>query len=195
MLDATKSIEGVTCIVVHDRVEVEGVVVEDTDDWFGQRKNGTVDYCGESSRSFELFAGDDPQEPELNSIDGSWKTGVDGALPGTLFLGAPVVGRVYRQEWSPGNAEDAARVISTNYGFGNDAELDAFVPKALAQLLCAGNKCVVTGEFSPLSPDGFERKYYAAGIGVFLEVHPDSGEITQLVDCNFDARCNSLPQP
>ena len=195
VLDATKLIEGVTCIVVNDRVEVDGKVVEDTDDWFGQRKNSTVDYCGELSRQFESFEGDDPEEPELVDIEGSFKVGRDGTQPGTLFLGMPVVGRVYRQEWKPGTAEDAARVLSTSYGFGSNPKLDEFVPEDLVELLCGNHDCVVTGEFSPLSPGSFERKYYARGIGFFLEVHPDSGEILQLVDCNFDARCGLLPTP
>jgi hypothetical protein len=195
VLAKTKLIEGVTCLVVNDRVEVAGRVVEDTDDWFGQRKDGTVDYCGEISRNFEFFPGDVPDEAELVDIEGSWKAFRDGALPGTLFPGAPMVGQVYRQEWSPGNAEDAAIVLSTTYAFGSDPELDAFVPPALAMLLCAASDCAVTGEFSPLSPGGFEHKYYAAGIGLFLEVHPDSGEIAQLVACNVDPRCDTLPAP
>jgi len=195
VLDRTKLIEGVTCIVVSDRVEVDGEIVEDTADWFGQRKDGTVDYCGELSRNFESFEGDDPEEAELVNIEGSWKAGRDGAKSGTLFPATPVVAQVYRLEWSPGTAEDAARVLSTSYDFGSDPELDEFVPQALAELLCAASDCVVTGDFTPISPDTFERKYYARGIGVFLEVHPDSGEILQLVDCNFDARCAALPTP
>ena len=49
---------------------------------------------------------------------------------------APRLGEVYRQEWSPNNAEDAARVLSTTYDFGIDPELDEHVPEALAELLC-----------------------------------------------------------
>jgi hypothetical protein len=195
VLAATKLIEDVTCIVVNDRVEVEGAVVEDTDDWFGLRKNGSVDYCGELSREFESFEGDDPETPELVALEGSFKVGRDGAQPGTLFLGAPMVGKVYRQEWSPGNAEDAAKVLSTSYGFGSNPTLDEDVPQDLAEFLCPDDDCVVTLEFTPLSPGSFERKYYARGIGFFLEVHPDSGEILQLVDCNFDPRCAALPTP
>ena len=52
--------------------------------------------------------------------------------------------------------------------FGNDAALDTLVPQALADHLC-GAGCVVTREFSPLEPDVVEFKYYAPGIGVFLE--------------------------
>ena len=195
VLDKTKRIEGVTCVVVHDLVEADGQAVEDTEDWIGQRKNGSVDYCGEIARNYESFPGDAPPEPELVDVEGSWKAGRDGALPGTLFQGAPLVGQVYRQEWSPGNAEDAARVLSTSYGFGEDPELDAFVPQALAELLCAAHDCVVTGEFTPIEPDVFERKYYAPGIGRFLEVDPESGDVIRLVDCNVDPKCAVLPAP
>ena len=82
-----------------------------------------------------------------SSLEGSWKAGRDGDRPGTLFPGSPTVGAVYRQELSPGNAEDAARVLSTTYGFGTTRSSTQFVPQALAELLCAADDCVVTGEF------------------------------------------------
>jgi hypothetical protein len=194
VLDETKHIEGVDCLVVRDRVFEDGELVEDTDDWFALAKNGDVWYCGEEVKDFEFFEGDDPGVPELVSIDGSFKAGRDGDKPGTLILAAPNVGDTYRQEWSAGNAEDAARVVSTSYGYGNDPELDAFVPQALVELLC-DDDCWVTAEFTPIEPDAFEHKYYAPGIGRFLEVKPDSGDVVQLVDCNFDARCAALPTP
>jgi hypothetical protein len=193
VLDRTKLIEGVTCVVVNDRVEEDGKLVEDTDDWVGLRKDGTADYCGEIAQNFESFEGDDPELPELVDVEGSWKAGRDGALPGTLFLGSPVEGALYRQEYAPGDAEDVARVLSTHYGYGSDPELDEHVPAELAELLCADQDCVVTGEFTPLSPGDFERKYYARGVGLFLEVDPHSGNIVQLVACNVDARCAALP--
>ena len=77
VLDKTKLIEDVTCIVVNDRVFVGGELIEDTDDWYAQRKNGTVDYCGESVRNYETFAGDEPPEPELLDVHGQWKAGRD----------------------------------------------------------------------------------------------------------------------
>jgi hypothetical protein len=45
------------------------------------------------------------------------------------------------------------------------------------------------------SRTGFERKYYARGIGLFLEVNPEDGEIVQLVGCNVDPKCAALPAP
>jgi hypothetical protein len=195
VLPETKSIEGVPCVVVRDVAEEDGVVVEDTDDWFGERLDGTIDYCGEISQNFELFLGDVPELPELVDVDGSWKAGRDGARSGTLFPGAPAVGQVYRQEWAPGDAEDAARVLSTSYAFGADPGLDASVPQALAEHLCAQGDCVVTAEFTPLEPDALERKYYARSIGLFLEVDVESGDAVPLVECNVDPLCESLPTP
>jgi hypothetical protein len=51
---------------------------------------------------------------------------------------------------------------------------------------------VVIGEFSPIEPDVFERKYYAQGVGKILEVDVEEGAVTQLVGCNFDLRCGAL---
>jgi hypothetical protein len=192
VLDETKLIEDVRCIVVNDIALEDGEVVEDTDDWYAQAVTGDVWYCGEISRNFELFEGDDPEDPELVDVDGSWKAGRDGARPGILIRAAPVVGETYRQEFAAGDAEDAATVLAVDYAFGNDPDLDAFVPQELADLLCAGD-CVVTEEFTPLEPDTLEYKYYAPGIGLFLEVDPESGDIVQLTDCNFDLVCGSLP--
>ena len=194
VLDERKLIEGVTCIAVSDRVSDEGVVVEDTDDWFAQAVNGDVYYAGEQTREFETFAGDVPPKPELVSIEGSFKAGREGDKPGIAFFASPEVGKLYRQEFSLGNAEDVARILSTTYSFGDDADLDRFVPQELAEALCEGD-CIVVEEFTPIEPGAIGRKYYAAGIGVFLEVDPASGETVQLVGCNFDARCDSLPEP
>lgn len=195
VLDETKLIEGVTCIVVNDVVTINGQLIEDTDDWFAQAKNGDVHYCGEEVKDFETFEGDNPQIPELISIDGSFKAGRDGDQSGILIPGSPAMGQVYRQEWSPGNAEDAAQVLSTSYGFGSDATLDAFVPQVLAEQLCPANDCLVVKEFTPIEPGTFAHKYYAPGIGLFLEIAPETGELVQLTGCNFDPRCETLPVP
>jgi hypothetical protein len=192
VLDATKLIAGVECVVVHDVVREGGVAIEDTEDWEALRNDGAVYYCGESSLDYATFAGDQPMRPELITISGSFKTGRHGDLPGLLVPIAPVVGAVYRQEFSPGNAEDAARILSVDYAYGRDAELDRDVPPALAQLLCAAGDCLVTEEFSPLEPRADERKYYARGIGMFLTVDLVAGTAQPLVQCNMDPRCDGL---
>jgi hypothetical protein len=195
VLDKTKRISGVDCIVLNDRVSVDGVVVEDTDDWVGLRTDGTAEYCGELSRDYEQFAGDDPEEPELVAIDGTFKAGVDGAKSGTLMLGTPVVGRTYRQEWFAGEAEDVGTVLSTTYRYGQNATLDTAVPRALAELMCANGDCVVIADTSTLSPGAYEHKFFAPGVGIFLEVNPERGEFVPLIACSHDPRCASLPLP
>ena len=100
---------------------------------------------------------------------------------------------MYFEEFSLDNAEDVTEILSVNYGFGNNSDLDQSVPQQLADRLCS-HDCVVTRNFSLLEPDVFARKYSAPGIGVFLEIE-STGAISQLVNCNFDARCTNLPQP
>lgn len=194
VLDETKLVAGVRCIVVRDIVTDGGRLIEATDDWFAHAKDGNVWYCGEEVKNFGSFKGDDPKRPELVNIDGSFKAGRNSDKPGIIFQGSPKRGEVYREEFSLGNAEDVAEVLSTTYAYGNDRELDRFVPQPLAALLCSG-ECVVTRNFTPIEPGVIERKYYAPGIGFFLQVNPATGQVVQLVSCNFDPRCGMLPAP
>ena len=191
VLDQTKLIEGIRCIVVNDFVEAEDES-EDTDDWFAQATNGDVHYCGEESKDFEVFEGDEPQIPELVSIDGSFKAGRDGAESGILMFGDPQIGALYRQEYALGEAEDIGEILSIDYDYGDDPELDAFVPQGLADLMC-NDDCLVVRDSTPLEPGEFEHKYFSPGIGLFLEVKPEEGETAQLVECNLGGACDLLP--
>jgi len=193
VLNRTKLIDDVRCIVVRDEVSADGVLTEGTNDWYAQAKDGNVWYCGEETATFETFKGDRPKKPELVSIDGSFKADRDGDKPGIIFLANPTPGQFYIEEESLGNAEDATQILAVDYSYGKNPKLDRLVPPKLAQLLCKKN-CVVTSNFSPLEPDVIEHKYYAPGIGVFLETAPQTGEVVRLVKCNFDPRCAQLPQ-
>jgi len=194
IVDETKLIEGVRCLVARDLVFVGDDLTEATDDWYAQAKDSTTWYFGEETKTLESFDGDEPRRPELVSLEGSFKTGRDRAKPGIIFLANPHVGDVYFEEFSLANAEDVTEIASTTYTYGNDQELDQMVPRALVDRFCHGD-CVVTKNFSLLEPDIIDRKYYARGIGVVLEVEGEEHAITQLVDCSFDQRCHNLPQP
>jgi len=191
VLDQTKRIDGVTCIVFRDLVSVDGKLHEATDDWYAQAEDGTVWYFGEEVKNYETFAGDRPRAPELVSIDGSFKAGRELDKPGIIFLNSPSKGDVYLEEFSLGNAEDVTEILSTTYSFGASAELDHLVPRTLAKRFCNGD-CVVTKNYSLLEPGIFARKYYAPGVGVILEVEVNTGQVVALTDCNFDARCDNL---
>lgn len=155
----TETILGVPCTVVRDTVTLDGELVEDTTDWFAQDRQGNVWYFGEIARNFE--------DGRLVDLGGSWRAGVAGAQPGIAMKAQPRVGDVYRQEFALGTAEDLARVLSLA---GR-----AKVPSATCE------DCLVTGEFTPLEPDLAERKFYARGIGLILEVDPETGERVELV--------------
>jgi hypothetical protein len=142
----TKVILGVTCTVVTDRSTLDGVIEEDTIDWFAQDKEGNVWYFGEDTTQFENGV--------PVSKAGSWEAGMDGAQPGIIMLADPQPGVSYRQEFLAGVAEDMARVerlnarVSVPYGDFED--------------------CLLTKEWSPLEPGQIEHKFYARGVGLVL---------------------------
>ena len=164
-----KLIEGVPCLVVNDTVDEDGDVLEDTDDWFAQDVDGNVWYCGEISKNYELFDGDEPEVVELVDIEGSWKSGRDTAEAGMLFPFAPVVGQFIRQELLFADAEDVIEVQSLE---GTESAEAAS---------CSGN-CLVTLDYTPLEPEEFENKYFAPGIGLIVETKPGSTERLELIE-------------
>ena len=165
----TKLIDGITCIVVVDTALEDDVAVEITDDWFAQDLAGNVWYCGEISENFEEFDGDETEEPELVDIDGSWKAGREGAEAGILLPFDPQVGDVFRQEFAQTDAEDAIEILA----------IDA--TEATAGGSCAGT-CLMTRDFTPLEPGEEENKFYAPGIGLIVEVNPDTNERVELIE-------------
>ena len=138
----TKVIQGVTTRVVRDLVTEGGVPVEDTNDYFAQKIDGTVWYFGELVQNFE--------DGELRDLDGSFQAGRDGAKAGIIMKAMPMVGDFYRQEFALGDAEDVAEVISTT---GNES-----VPGA-----SCNNACVVTRDINPLEPGVEEQQVLRGG--------------------------------
>jgi len=157
----TKVILGVTCVEVHDTVTLDGVLAEDTLDWFAQDMAGNVWYFGENTG--ELIDG------RFVTLDGTFTAGVNGAKPGIIMEAHPRVGDFYRQEFDLGNAEDLAEVVSTN-----DAVKVPVRPTAFTG-------CLKTVETTPLETSLLEFKYYAAGVGNVLTVDANTGERLELV--------------
>jgi len=155
----TGVIKGVTCTEVHDTVRLNGVLTEDTLDWFAQDKFSRVWYMGENSQ--ELTDG------LPTSLEGSWVGGVDGAQPGIIMEAMPAVGDFYRQEFLPGTAEDLAEVVS----------LAESVTVAAGQF----DNCLKTKETSSLEPDTLEYKFYFKGVGNVLTLDTVTGERLELI--------------
>lgn len=148
----TENIAGVTATVARETSWANGFLQEDTDDWFAQDTKGNVWYLGESTTSFEY-------DKDGNFIgtnnDGSWKTGVNGALPGYVMPANSQVGNKYYQEFAPNDkALDQAKVVSRD--------------KTLSTELGVLSKILQTSESTALTPGVSDYKYYAPGVGLVL---------------------------
>jgi hypothetical protein len=164
----TKVVMGITSVVVRDtatRTE-DGRLIEKTDDWFAQDKDGNVWYMGEDTKSYDASG-------KVKSTEGSWEAGVDGAQPGIVMPGNPRAPSTYRQEFYPGQAQDMAWIV--------DLSQSVKVPYR------AFDDVLETLEWSPLEPDVIEKKYYASGIGLVFSTSA-AGEVE-------DAKLVSITQP
>ena len=160
-LAATKVIMGITCIVVNDKVLLDGNLIEDTDDWYAQDNEGNVWYMGEEVDNFN-------SDGSLRDHVGSWEAGVDGAKAGIIMLANPQPGMAYRQEYYFNEAEDEAEVLELG--------LNVTVPFG------AFSNCLKTREWTDLEPDVNENKFYAPGIGLVKTVNVTDNEEEVLIE-------------
>jgi hypothetical protein len=160
----TKVILGITCVVARDTATRigDGRLIEKTDDWFAQDKQGNVWYMGEDTKTYDA-------KGNVKSTEGSWEAGVGGALPGIVMPDNPEEPATYRQEYYPGQAEDMAWLVS----------LDQSVKVPYRSF----DHVLETLEWSPLEPNVIEMKYYASGIGLIYSTSA-AGEVenAKLVD-------------
>ena len=80
---------------------------------------------------------------------------------------SPLVGQVYRQEMLLREAEDVGVVLSLN--------------ESVTVPFGSFTGCRQTEDYTPLEPGVTEYKYYAAGVGMVLELDPESGERVELI--------------
>jgi hypothetical protein len=151
--DRTKEILGIRATVVHDVVTEDGELVEDTDDWYAQDKDGNVWYLGEATKEYE--------NGKVKTTEGSWEAGVDGAEAGILLPGEPEVGMAYRQEYYKGEAEDRGEILSL--------EEKVEVPFGSFEGV------LMTRDTTPLEPAVVEHKFYARGLGPVLAIGISGG--------------------
>ena len=148
----TRNIAGVPARIVHSRVFLDNVLIEDTQDYYAQDKSGNVWYMGESTKAFEY---DDNGKIVSTDTSGSWLTGVHGAKPGYIMPAHLTVGFNYYQEFSPvDEAVDQAKIVS----------LDRTVDTPAGHF----RHTVRTLESSAVEPGVFESKFYAPGVGPVL---------------------------
>lgn len=147
----TKTIKDVQTTVVRDTAYNDGVLVEDTLDWYAQDSDGNVWYLGEIAYNYRY---DDEGVYTSTDTDGSWTAGKGGAKPGWIMPAQPEVGVSYYQEFARGIAEDEGRVEA--------------VDEEVTIALDTYNDVLKTLDTTALEPTAREFKYYAPGVGQVL---------------------------
>jgi hypothetical protein len=145
----TKTIQGIRCTGVRDRLFLAGRLEERTTDWYAQDVHGDVWYFGESTAELDRAG-------HVTSTEGSWQAGRNGAQAGIYMTARPKVGQVRRQEYYRGHAEDHFSVLSLRASVS--------VPYVTS------SHALLTKEWTPLEPATLDHKYYVRGIGEVKEV-------------------------
>ena len=132
-----------------------GVLTEDTTDWYAQDKAGNVWVFGEAVNIY--IAG------KVDHRNRSWEAGVDGARPGIIVPADPQPRDLYRQEYLPGGAENLGTVVAT--------DKKVTVPYGTLE------KCVQIEDANILM-SAVEQKYYCPAISFLaLEEVADGADV------------------
>jgi hypothetical protein len=151
----TKVVEGIRCVVVHDRLDLHGRLEERTADWYAQDRAGNVWYFGEATAELK-------PNGSIRSREGSWQSGVDGARAGIFMPAHPRRGQHGLQEYYKGHAQDHFRVLSLTAKVQTPA--------------VSSDSALLTREWTPLEPGVIDRKLYVKGIGTVLEQTVKGGD-------------------
>jgi hypothetical protein len=144
-----RAIQGVATRVVRDVLRrADGSLAERTADWYAADNAGNVWYFGEHTATYDRHG-------HVQSREGTWRAGVDGAKAGLIMPADPKATDAYRQEFFAGHAEDQAWIV----GF-----------KASVRTPMRRFRHVLrTFEWSRLEPGVVSTKLYAAGVGIVRE--------------------------
>jgi len=161
----TKSVMGILCLGVQDRVIVDQRFVEDTWRWYAQDRDGNVWYFARETKKYDY---------EVMTEDWSWLAGSEGAKPGMVMVGHPAdhLNKEYRQEYAPGVEEEKALLIGLSE--------TVTVPYGTF------SNCLKIKVYSDLAPGRVEYRYYASGIGLLLSETMPGNRRLELVGISSD---------
>lgn len=169
---------GVATSIQRDRAFEQGVIVEDTFDYYAQDTDGNVWYFGEDVTNYRY---DDDGVLLGTDSASSWLAGENGALPGYIMPAEFVIGFEFYQEFAPDDdAVDVAEIDATGLML-NVSGVDYLDVLRMY-------------ETNPLEADSLEYKYYAPGFGLIrieegLDMRGGTPELT------FDLQVAPVPLP
>ena len=172
-------IANVQTFIQRDSEFEDGLLVEETFDYFAQDTLGNVWYLGEDVTNFEY---DDDGNLIGTNTEGAWRAGVNGALPGFIMPAELTIGFNYFQEFA---AADEALDQGTIFDFIDVLTLEFGTFEDVLRIL----------ETTELEPDAREFKYYAPGVGLIL-VEEDLDENLANPELVFElTQIRSVPEP
>jgi hypothetical protein len=157
----TTVVDGIRCRVIRDvSHRSDGSLAEKTHDWYAADRNGAVWYFGERTATYR-------RDGSLESREGSWRAGVDGARPGRIMPADPHPTEAYRQEYQRGTAEDQAWIVQ----------------RGMHRRVPAGTfrHVVRSFEWARLEPGVVSEKFYAPGVGIIAEQDVAGGHETYVL--------------
>ena len=135
----TKTIAGVTCLVVEDRVTLGGKPAEKTIGYYAQDRAGNVWYFGEESKELD-------KNGKVIKSEG-WLAGVDGITPNLVMAAKPAVGDHFLHPYTNTNIEVLSLGAALQVPYGSfDATLEI-------------------KEWNPREPGVLSHKFYQHGVG------------------------------
>ena len=141
-------IAGLRPVIQLDRAFEDGVLVEETFDYFAQDTRGNVWYLGEDVTNYHY---DDDGNLIGTDSDSAWRAGVNGADPGWIMPARLRIGQRYFQEHA---RRDGALDKAETHAILRRLDVGGMTYRQVLQVL----------EINPLARER-EFKYYAPGFG------------------------------
>jgi hypothetical protein len=157
-----KVLLGVETTTLLDRATEDGVLVEETFDYYAQDTDGNVWYMGEDVINYRY---DDDGNFLGTDSESAWLAGENGALPGFIMPAVLTVGANYYQEFA---ADDDALDQATIIALGATVDLGWKI----------FDDVLVTLETSELDLDAREFKYFAPSFGLIRAEEGLSPDLT-----------------
>ena len=146
-------IAGVTTVMMEDVGFVGTLMIEQTNDYYAQDMDGNVWYLGEDVVNIHY---DDEDKEQSRDAKGTWRAGVNAALPGYAMPEQPAPGFAYQQEHAPADqAMDWAEIMAV----GGTLDIAGLTYCQVVSIF----------ESSTAEPSLREVKHYAPGVGLIRE--------------------------